>query len=568
MSLMKQRTLSILLCVGLILGLVACGTPQSSQETAASAPEPTAVPEETAAPEPVVPEEVSAEEPASSVEAEMPEISVSYPLTDSGYTFSCWTTYGPGMEDYLSQVGSFPAFIKAEEVTGVGIEFIPCDQSTQPEKLNLYVASGSMPDVMLSMASLYSTGGEGIVNDEVAYDLNQFIDLMPYYQRYMETEMDEKTRENLYSDSGYLPAIMTLGAQENVGLNIRQDWLDALGLDIPKTYDQLENVLLAFKENYGCRNALYMLQDYGYTNYALANGYDTQVSAAMNGLHFYQKDGKVMSGDFNEGAREYLQMLAKWYSEGIFSDDCITLKNVNDNPDLIYRGDCGVWVSEADFLTDSYKANAKDPGFDPAPMADVGKTEDQILHMYATGRRLEGQSAWSITTSCKEPELVCQYCDWFFSPEGQIAANWGTEGESYVIGDDGKPQYTDAVLNNPDYPSPKIALTMYTGTPLPCGTSLEASNALLDPVVPEAGEVYRSNQDGAYTMEASMTGDEMTEFFSICSNILTKKAEVVAQIVMGQADISAFDDLEQYAREMDLDRAVEIYQTAYDRANG
>lgn len=568
MSLMKQRTLSILLCVGLILGLVACGIPQSSQETAASAPEPTAVPEETAAPEPVVPEEVSAEEPASSVEAEMPEISVSYPLTDSGYTFSCWTTYGPGMEDYLSQVGSFPAFIKAEEVTGVGIEFIPCDQSTQPEKLNLYVASGSMPDVMLSMASLYSTGGEGIVNDEVAYDLNQFIDLMPYYQRYMETEMDEKTRENLYSDSGYLPAIMTLGAQENVGLNIRQDWLDALGLDIPKTYDQLENVLLAFKENYGCRNALYMLQDYGYTNYALANGYDTQVSAAMNGLHFYQKDGKVMSGDFNEGAREYLQMLAKWYSEGIFSDDCITLKNVNDNPDLIYRGDCGVWVSEADFLTDSYKANAKDPGFDPAPMADVGKTEDQILHMYATGRRLEGQSAWSITTSCKEPELVCQYCDWFFSPEGQIAANWGTEGESYVIGDDGKPQYTDAVLNNPDYPSPKIALTMYTGTPLPCGTSLEASNALLDPVVPEAGEVYRSNQDGAYTMEASMTGDEMTEFFSICSNILTKKAEVVAQIVMGQADISAFDDLEQYAREMDLDRAVEIYQTAYDRANG
>ena len=262
---MKKRTLSILLCIGLIFGLVACGTPQNSQETAASAPEPTAVPEETAAPEPVVSEEPSAEEPASSVEAELPEISVSYPLTDSGYTFSCWTTYGPGMEDYLSQIGTFPAFLKAEEVTGVGIEFIPCDQSTQPEKLNLYVASGSMPDVMLSMASLYSTGGEGIVNDEVAYDLNEFIDLMPYYQRYMETEIDEKTRSNLYTDSGYLPAIMTLGAPENVGLNIRKDWLDELGMEIPKTYDQLENVLLAFKDNYGCRNALYMLQDYGYT---------------------------------------------------------------------------------------------------------------------------------------------------------------------------------------------------------------------------------------------------------------------------------------------------------------
>lgn len=564
---MKKRTLSILLCIGLILGLVACGTPQSNRETAASGTEPTAAPEETAAPEPVVPEEPSAEESVSAVEAEMPEISVSYPLTDSGYTFSCWTTYGPGMEDYLSQVGSFPAFIKAEEVTGVGIEFIPCDQSTQPEKLNLYVASGSMPDVMLSMASLYSTGGEGIVNDEVAYDLNEFIDLMPYYQRYMETEMDEETRSNLYTDSGYLPSIMTLGAPENVGLNIRKDWLDELGMAIPKTYDQLEDVLLAFKDKYGCRNALYMLQDYGYTNYALANGYDTQVSAAMNGLHFYQKDGKILSGDFNEGAREYLQMLAKWYSEGIFSDDCINFKNVNDNTNVIYDDDSGVWVSEADFLTDTYKANAKDPNFDPQPMADVGKTEDQILHLYSAGRRLEGQSAWSITTSCKEPELVCQYCDWFFSPEGQLAANWGTEGESYIIGADGKPQYTDAVLHNPEFPSPKIALTMYTGTPLPCGTSLEASNALLDPVVPAAGEVYRSNQDGAYTAEYSMTGEEMMEFFTISSNILTKKAEVVAQIVMGQADISAFDDLEQYAEDMDLARAIEICQTAYDRSN-
>ena len=124
------------------------------------------------------------------------------------------------------------------------------------------------------------------------------------------------------------------------------------------------------------------------------------------------------------------------------------------------------------------------------------------------------------------------------------------------------------MLHNPEFPSPKIALTMYTGTPLPCGTSLEASNALLDPVVPAAGEVYRSNQDGAYTAEYSMTGEEMMEFFTISSNILTKKAEVVAQIVMGQADISAFDDLEQYAEDMDLARAIEICQTAYDRSNG
>lgn len=570
---MQKKLLCLLLCLSLILALGACGSPPASS---APAPEPEATeapkPAETPAEAPAEPEtpEAPAEEPSAveAAEPEEPEIVVEYPLTTDGYSFTCWTTYGPGMEDYLSQIGSFPVFEKAEEVTGVGIEFIPCDQSTQPEKLNLYVASGSMPDVMLSMASLYSTGGEGIVNDEVAYDLNQFMDLMPNYEHYLNTEMDEKTRANLYTNSGYLPAIMTLGSQENVGLNIRQDWLDALGLDTPKTYEDLEKVLLAFKDEYGCRNALYMLQDFGYTNYALANGYDTQVSAAMNGLHFYQKDGVVYSGDFNEGAREYLSMLAKWYSEGLFSDDCIILKNVNDNPDLIYKDDCGVWVSEAEFLTDTYKANAQDPNFKAAPLADMVQEEGQMLHMYAVGRRLEGQSAWSITTSCTEPELVCQYCDWFFSEEGRLAANWGTEGVTYELDENGKPYYTDVILHSTEYPTAKIALTMYTGTPVPCGTSLEASDALLDPVIPAAGEVYRSNQDGAYTCEYSMTGDEMSEFFSICADVLTKKSEVVAQIVMGEADLSAFDDLEEYAKSVGLDRALEIAQTAYDRTNG
>ena len=299
---MKKQLLSMLLCGSLLAALTGCGggTTSSAAFSGSSA----AVPVEPSAPIQSAEAKNSAAPVASIQESiqEEPEISVSYPLTDSGYTFTCWTTYGPGMEDYLSQIGTFPVFQKAQEVTGVGIEFIPCDQSTQPEKLNLYVASGSMPDVMLSMSSLYSTGGEGLINDEVAYDLNEFMDLMPNYARYID-ELDDKTRSNLYTDSGYLPAILTLGAQENVGLNIRQDWLDELGMEIPETYDELENVLLAFKNKYGCRNALYMLQDYGYTNNALASGYDTQVSAAMNGLHFYQVDGKVMSGDFNGSAR-------------------------------------------------------------------------------------------------------------------------------------------------------------------------------------------------------------------------------------------------------------------------
>ena len=55
-------------------------------------------------------EEPSAIEPDAPQEPEAPEIVVEYPLTTDGYIFTCWTTYGPGMEDYLIQINGFPAF--------------------------------------------------------------------------------------------------------------------------------------------------------------------------------------------------------------------------------------------------------------------------------------------------------------------------------------------------------------------------------------------------------------------------------------------------------------------------
>ena len=121
----------MLLCGSLLAALTGCGGDTASAaapsadfsgSSAAASIEPSA-PIQSA-------ESQDSAAPAASIQEsiqEEPEISVPYPLTDSGYTFTCWTTYGPGMEDYLSQIGTFPVFQKAQEVTGVGIEFIPCN---------------------------------------------------------------------------------------------------------------------------------------------------------------------------------------------------------------------------------------------------------------------------------------------------------------------------------------------------------------------------------------------------------------------------------------------------------
>lgn len=64
-------------------------------------------------------------------------------------------------------------------------------------------------------------------------------------------------KEKAYNAEGQLAEITSISDdfKPTSGAQIRKDWLDALNLPMPETYDDWENTLLAFKENYGCTNA-------------------------------------------------------------------------------------------------------------------------------------------------------------------------------------------------------------------------------------------------------------------------------------------------------------------------
>ena len=63
--------------------------------------------------------------------------------------------------------------------------------------------------------------------------------------------------------------------------------------------------------------------------------------------------------------------------------------------------------------------------------------------------------------SAKNVKAAVWLLDWLYSEEGQICYNFGIEGESYEM-KDGKPVYTDLIMNNPDGMSVAQALAAYT----------------------------------------------------------------------------------------------------------
>ena len=115
---------------------------------------------------------------------------------------------------------------------------------TYLEQLNLRIASGDMPDMFML------TGGieADLIKEGALLDLT---DLLPEYAPHLWETIPEDVWDTVrsYDPSGegriyFMPKVINYCRH---GAMIRQDWLDALGLEMPTTQEEYVEVLRAFK---------------------------------------------------------------------------------------------------------------------------------------------------------------------------------------------------------------------------------------------------------------------------------------------------------------------------------
>ena len=207
---MTKRVLTALLSAAMLLSLLAgCGNSSSS---ASNAGEASAAPTESAKEEAKAtdigstldlstPKEDSAEE-EDPAEANDPSLHLySYdsnygvgakttglPLTTEGDSFSLWlsvpgnvgTLFANGMADH-------PVFQKAEEFTGVHIDFLEQSAETNAEKFNLMLAGGDYPDLVNGMD--YTGGNDLAVESDFAINLaDDIAEYAPNYQNIINSD--------------------------------------------------------------------------------------------------------------------------------------------------------------------------------------------------------------------------------------------------------------------------------------------------------------------------------------------------------------------------------------------
>ena len=580
---MKKKLLAMLLALGMLTGLMAgCGGTESVASSAASASESAQSAEappaqEASAPAPAPAEEASAPE-SSAAEADAPTSwpanplgNVDLPLTEEPVTVTMWMGVNPNVLKITEDIGNdCTLWNELASRTGVNLEFTVVNPDTESEKFNLMVASNDLSDIISNATTLYTNGGEAAIADEILIDHLPYLteELTPQICKLMEAYPDAVPEA--LTESGWLAGMPQLSMQtettQTFGPMIRKDWLDEMGLDAPETYDELHDVLKAFKEKKGADAPL--LLNYAATgiNNGLVEGYGIfgLVADAAMSEPYYQVDDTVMYGPIQPEFKDYLTMIHDWYQEGLIWQDFMSYTDFQNPPtDVILADRAGVFYAEVTYMATLEDASNTE-GFELVAIPDfVQKSGDTIP--FKEERAYAASTPWSISTQCQYPELLMQWCNYMYTDEGALLCNYGIEGESFEYDENHVPVFTDLVLNNPDM-STTVALFMYCLDRGPFYRDETREQSGYTQAQKEASSIWQSNMSvGRGIGSTALNTEESNEVNQFYGDIKTYIEQSVLEFVIGNRDLTEFDEFVSHIEGMGIDEVTACYQAAYER---
>lgn len=484
-----------------------------------------------------------------------------YPIqTDE--TLSVWMPLDSRLEGRFENFGDTPLGKALEERTGVKVEYIHPQAGQATEQLNILIASDELPDIVVNNWLGYGGGPDKTIEEGYIYSLNDaFKNYTPALSKFLKENPD--IDKQIKTDGGnyfVFPFVRGEDWQTTYqGLILRKDWLDKLGLEEPKTLDELENVLVQFKT---LSNGAPLVLNTGQLR-VIFHAYNTAPD-------FYVQGGRVVWGYATQEYKDALERIAKWYAEGLIDNNLVS---VDDKyiQSRILNGDAGAYVglvvSGIGAMLDAKPADQ--PNFDlvavTQPTLDGGIPE----FTYKEWRVLAGNCV-AVSTNCKNPELAARWLDYGFTNEGHMLYNFGIEGESYELVD-GEPVFTDLITNNPDGLTFAQAAVMYTRSPYSgifVADPRYVKASLTYPQQEQAYEAWSKTNMGKHLIPPiTLMPDEQSKSAENMSNLSTYVSEKMVSYITGQESLDTFDDYLKQMYAYNLADELEVRQTALDRYN-
>ena len=486
---------------------------------------------------------------------------------------SIWIVWS---NDYVENPNDLKAIQKMEELTNVHVNWQVVDAASAQEQFGLMLASGEYPDIIRDCGTYYPGGTEKGVQDGVLVDLTDVVEkYMPNYTA-LRTSIPELEKDTV-TDEGKIVGTRTItsyfgdirGERVWAGMALRGDWLDDLGLEVPRTIDDWDKVLTAFKENYPECEAPLMIGTNGYD-------YFSHFLSAYGVLGEFYKDGNTVKyGPLEDGYKQWLTLFHDWYERGLIDPNFMTNSADMASPaDYMGTGKAGAGVQLWGLTSDVFKTQGytTDEDFNlvatSSPVLKEGDTPEIGFNTSALVKEEVG-----ISTSTKDLELACRYLDFWYSNESMLLNTLGIEGESYTVDADGTYHLTDAMQAMIDEGKVNTrAEAVYTYT---LGTAdFGLYNwGMFDPIYEgqDALKAYDEFDKDKFDLMLppcmTMTDAENAEYVTLYTDIQTLARENTVKFITGEKSLDEYEAFVEQLRSYNIDRCIELQQAALDRYN-
>ncbi|OXM87431.1 extracellular solute-binding protein [Paenibacillus rigui] len=315
-----------------------------------------------------------------------------------------------------------PYIKKIEEYTNtkLDITWVPGSGTSYDDKVSATIASGNMPDVIL----IRKTKETAMLNAQLT---GVFWDLTPFLKDTKNLSKMSPAAVKNASVNGKLYGIPRERVLSRYGMIFRKDWLDNLGLQTPKTAEDIYNVAKAFTLNDpdkdGKNNTFGIQED---ATMELLKQL-TIYNGGPNGWGL--KDGKVTPDFLYPEFKTALDLYRKMVSEKLISGDFPIAKKY----DYFNQGKAGIYFSVIDDAAtrhlDMMKQNAK-------VQVDIAQNFDG-----PQGQKVRGTVGYDSLiaipkSSVKAEDKVKQiigFLDKLGEEPMQTLLNYGIEGTDYTL---------------------------------------------------------------------------------------------------------------------------------------
>lgn len=537
----SKKALALLLTLMLAASMVSCGNSSDNSSTAGNTGS-------------------TAEGESSTAGGEPASTEITLPLAD-GESLSYFISLDANASIVVDDYNDNEFFQALEEKTGVHIDWMMNSSSDFVTNFNLMIASNQIPDMVYGVANYYSDGLDASIDDGYFMDLTDKVaEYMPNYQslRLANPEVEINTK----TDSGRLACVYAVYTEEQgpwYGMQMRKDWLDELGMEVPTTFDEWEAALTGFKDQLGAYAPLSLtFNGFDAMNGSMSAGYGVWATWQLD------ETGKVNWGPSMDGWREYLTKMNDWFEKGLIDPDFMAQDAFMVDMTSVITGKTGAWTSMYT-MPSLYEASSEDTDMYIIPVTSPVVNEGDELHIRY--RNVSSGVTTSISADCSNWELAMRWLDYLFSEEGGMLANYGVEGDTYTLGDDGTPVFTDKVLANETYSfSQAQANFLMPPSSVACLYDWTRELAAVPEKDIESYDVWSSAGQDWTLPTLSLTQEESVERAAIMTDIETYAKENSTQFITGVLDIeTGWDEYVSTIQGMNLARAIEITQAAYDR---